>query len=468
MSCLFLIFGVLFFAGPLGAQQSFVPQNQAQLQASFAPVVQHVVPSVVNVYAKRYVRTRTRRLPPLFDDPLFRRFFGDGFGGQQRIREQQSLGSGVIVDASGLVVTNNHVIEGGEELRVMLADRRQFEATLILADERTDLAVLRLKDPPSDLKPIAFRDSDNVNVGDLVLAIGNPFGVGQTVTSGIVSALARTYVGVSDYQSFIQTDAAINPGNSGGALVALDGRLLGVNTAIFSNSGGSVGIGFAIPANMVRQVVRAAQSGGKIKRPWIGARFQDVTQELADAVGLPRPHGALIMELHPQSPLKKAGANVGDVVLRVDSHDVMTWADMRYRIGSRDIGGRILMEVQSDDRQRHLLFDLVAAPETPPRNETVVEQKNAGPFIGVKIANLNPALVDELRLEDMPEGVIVIGVVRNSPAHRFGFVIGDIIRRINGQTISSVAQFLALNASQAKKWEIDILRGDRIIRGVLR
>ena len=238
------------------AQERRVP-NPGEIQLSYAPVVHRVAPAVVNVYAAKVVQNRN----PLFDDPIFRRFFGvPGDGGRQQV--QRSLGSGVIVDASGLVVTNVHVIEGADDIKVSLADKREFEASIVLKDSRSDLAVLRLKDAHERFPTLDFANSDALEVGDVVLAIGNPFGVGQTVTHGIVSALARTQVGITDYQFFIQTDAAINPGNSGGALVDMAGRLVGINTAIFSRSGGSQGVGFAIPANMVRVVVASARSGG--------------------------------------------------------------------------------------------------------------------------------------------------------------------------------------------------------------
>src|SRR5512136_3468614 len=281
------------FAGVAGAQERRLPM-QAELRLSYAPVVQHVAPAVVNVYAAKVVQSRN----PLLDDPIFRRFFGVPGGGGNQL--QRSLGSGVIIDAAGLVVTNNHVIEGADEVKVSLADKREFEATLVLKDPRTDLAVLRIKDGHERFPVLDFADSDALQVGDVVLAIGNPFGVGQTVTHGIVSALARTQVGISDYRFFIQTDAAINPGDSGGALVDLTGKLIGINTAIFSRSGGSQGIGFAIPANMVRVVVASAKGGGKtVQRPWLGARLQAVTPEIAESLSLKRPVGALVSSVAP-------------------------------------------------------------------------------------------------------------------------------------------------------------------------
>ena len=278
------------------AQERRVPM-QSELRLSYAPVVQQVAPAVVNVYAAKVVQNRN----PLLDDPIFRRFFGvpGGLGNQV----QRSLGSGVIVDAGGLIVTNNHVIEGADEVKVSLADKREFEASLVLKDPRTDLAILQIKDGRERFPVLEFADSDALQVGDVVLAIGNPFGVGQTVTHGIVSALARTQVGVSDYQFFIQTDAAINPGNSGGALVDMTGKLVGINTAIFSRSGGSQGVGFAIPANMVKVVVASAKTGGKaVARPWLGAKLQAVTADIADSMGLKRPSGALIANVAPDCP----------------------------------------------------------------------------------------------------------------------------------------------------------------------
>src|ERR1700716_1001621 len=269
---------------PAVAQDRRVPASPADVKLSYAPIVQRVQPAVVNVYAAKTVQNRN----PLLDDPIFRRFFGGG--GPQPEQMQRSLGSGVMVDPSGLVVTNNHVIEGADQVKVSLADKREFEAEIVLKDARSDLAVLRIGDKRERFTAIDLGDSDSLQVGDVVLALGNPFGVGQTVTHGIVSAVARTQVGITDYQFFIQTDAAINSGNSGGALVDLSGKLVGINTAIFSRSGGSQGIGFAIPANMVKVVVASAKSGGKaVKRPWLGARLQGVTSEIAETLGLKRP-----------------------------------------------------------------------------------------------------------------------------------------------------------------------------------
>src|ERR1700758_564646 len=317
---------IVIVAAPLGAgaqertPERRVPSSANELRLSYAPVVRRAAPAVVNVYAAKTVAVRN----PLFDDPIFRRFFGvPGAPGGQGEPVQRSLGSGVLVDAEGLVVTNNHVIEGADQVRVSLADKREFEADMVLKDSRSDLAVLRIRAQNERFPALELADSDALEVGDVVLAIGNPFAVGQTVTHGIVSAVARTQVGITDYQFFIQTDAAINPGNSGGALVDLNGRLIGINTAIFSRSGGSQGIGFAIPANMVRVVVGSAKGGSTaVKRPWLGARLQAVTPEIADGLGLKRPEGALVASVVAQGPAARAGLRTGDLILTVDGLSV--------------------------------------------------------------------------------------------------------------------------------------------------
>jgi len=474
VACLFVC--MVLYLGNIGyasAQQFIgsgggktVPRSSADIRHSFSPVVDAVVPSVVNVYAKRFVRERRRGL---FDDPFFKQFFGDEFGSRlapEESRAQESLGSGVVVDGRGLVVTNHHVIKNAEELTVILSDRREYKARVVVDDERTDLAVLELLSPPEDLQAIVLSDSDNVAVGDLVLAIGNPFGVGQTVTSGIISALARTQVGISDYQSFIQTDAAINPGNSGGALVGTDGRLIGVNTAIFSRSGGSIGIGFAIPANMVGQIIRAAQKGEGIVRPWLGVSLQRVSNDLVAMLGLDRPKGALVTGLHNLSPLKSAGLAVGDVILSVDDNQVESGAALRYQVATRDIGGSINLLILRDARRMTVTANLIPAPEVPPRNTLMIDDQ--GVLSGAELANINPALIDELRLPLDRTGVMVLSVVRGSSAERLGIRVGDIVKAIGARDITKVADLKALRGKLDRVGSIEILRGDRILRAKLR
>src|SRR5689334_8051698 len=351
------------------AQERRVP-TQSELRLSYAPVVQHVAPAVVNVYAARMVQNRN----PLLDDPIFRRFFGVPGGGPSN-QVQRSLGSGVIVDAGGLIVTNNHVIEGADEVKVSLADKREFEATLVLKDPRTVLAILRVKDSHERFPVLDFADSDALQVGDVVLAIGNPFGVGQTVTHGIVSALARTQVGVSDYQFFIQTDAAINPGNSGGALVDMTGKLVGINTAIFSRSGGSQGIGFAIPANMVRVVAGSAKTGGNaVVRPWLGAKLQVVTADIADSMGLKRPAGALVSNVAANSPAARAGLKAGDLIVSVDGQNVDDPNAFDYRFATKPLGGNARLGIMRNGREQAVTIALQAAPDTP-RDEIVIRSR---------------------------------------------------------------------------------------------
>src|SRR5438477_12283990 len=332
----------VFAASSALAQDRLVPSSPNQLKLSFAPIVQRTTVAVVNVYAAKIVQNAN----PLLNDPIFRRFFGLQ-GNQAPEQMQRSLGSGVMVDPSGLVVTNYHVIDGADEVKVSLADKREFEADIMLKDSRSDLAVLRLKDTKEKFATLDFANSDELLVGDVVLAIGNPFGVGQTVTHGIISALARTQVGITDYQFFIQTDAAINPGNSGGALVDMTGKLAGINTAIFSRSGGSQGIGFAIPANMVRVVVASAKGGGKAaKRPWLGARRQAVTPEIAETLGLRLPSGALVANVTPNGPAAKAGLKLSDLIVGIDGQIIDDPNAFDYRFATRPLGGTSQIDVQ--------------------------------------------------------------------------------------------------------------------------
>jgi Do/DeqQ family serine protease len=440
------------------AQERRVP-TQSELRLSYAPVVQHVAPAVVNVYAAKVVQNRN----PLLDDPIFRRFFGVPGGGMGN-QVQRSLGSGVIVDAGGLIVTNNHVIEGADEVKVSLADKREFEATLVLKDPRTDLAILRVKDGREKFPVLDFADSDALQVGDVVLAIGNPFGVGQTVTHGIVSALARTQVGVSDYQFFIQTDAAINPGNSGGALVDMTGKLVGINTAIFSRSGGSQGVGFAIPANMVKVVVASAKTGGKaVARPWLGAKLQAVTADIADSMGLKRPSGALIANVTPNSPAARASLKPGDLIVSVDGQDVEDPNAFDYRFATKPLGGTARLGIVRGGREQTVTVALQIAPELP-REEIVIRSRS--PFSGVKIANLSPALVDELQVRNADEGVVVVDVDNGSYASNLGFQRGDVIQEVNGERVATTHDLERLSKAQNRAWRIVIVRNGQKISAV--
>ena len=414
---------------------------------------------MVNVFSKRTVKQRRR--PSLFDDPFFKRFFGERFGGsQKRERMESSLGSGVIVSGDGLIVTNHHVINGATEIKVVLSDRREFSAELIVDDERTDLAVLRVDTEGAVLPTIPLHDSDDVEVGDLVLAIGNPFGVGQTVTSGIVSALARTQVGIGDFSFFIQTDAAINPGNSGGALVTMDGQLLGINTAIYSRSGGSVGIGFAIPANMVRTVIESAKSGGALVRAWTGITGQTVTADLAMGFGLDRAGGVVVSQLYDGGPADRAGLKPGDVILSVDGVEIQDYESLRFRVATRDLGEAVPIEVWRAKNNLALNLPIEAAPEMPPRE--VVRLRGKHPLAGAQVANLSPALAEELDIPGAWMGVIVTKVARGSPAQRVRMRPGDVLLAVNDREISEVADIDAAIGSSASRWRITIRRGGKV------
>jgi serine protease Do len=344
---------------------------------------------------------------------------------------------------------------------VVLADRREFEAKIIRSDERTDLAVLKIEAGSEALPFLELRDSDELEVGDLVLAIGNPFGVGQTVTSGIVSALARTGVGVSDYRFFIQTDAAINPGNSGGALVSLDGRLVGINTAIYSRSGGSIGIGFAIPSVMVKTVLASVGGNGRIVRAWLGAGGQPVTADLAQSLGLPRPLGVLVKEIVPNSPAAKAGLRVGDVIERVNGHEVEDTEALRFRIATLPIGSTAKLGTYRSGVHRLVEAALTAPPEDPPRDEGRLAGEH--PLSGARVANLSPALADELGLDTASRGVIVLDTARGTPAARLGLSNGDILAALNGKNVTSVAELRDLVTARQRQWQISIRRGGKLL-----
>jgi len=413
-----------FACAPLNAiaQTRTAPANRAEMQLSFAPVAARAGPAVVNVYAQRVVRSMSR-------DPFFGRFSGP--------RMEQSLGSGVIVRENGIIVTNNHVIEGAQSLKVVLADRREFDAELVLADPRVDLAVLRINAGNERLPTLQFANTQDAEVGDLVLAIGNPFGLQQTVTSGIISALARTEVGISDYAFFIQTDAAINRGNSGGALVNMDGRLIGINSAIASESGGSNGVGFAIPAEMVRRVVESAVSGGStVIRPWLGARLQTVNAELARSLNLPRPEGVLVGELYPRSAGERAGLRVNDIILSVGGVEVRDDTAVRYQFATQRPGSQVPLTVLRGGRQ----LTVTAVAEAPPGGAPdphLLTGRNA--LAGVQVVTMTPATAEAAGLDPFKSGVIIQNIDRRAPAARI-LRPGDIIYAVNGRPVRDAAQ----------------------------
>jgi serine protease Do len=416
-----------------------LPTSLPQMQISFASVVRKTGPAVVNIYSKRRVRN------PFADDPFFGRFMGGD-------RVQSALGSGVIVRGDGIIVTNNHVVADADQITVALADRREFEAKVLLADERTDLAVLRVNTGGKPLPTLAFHDSDDAEVGDIVLAIGNPFGVGQTVTSGIVSALARTQVGVSDYQFFIQTDAAINPGNSGGALVGMNGELLGINSAIYSRTGGSVGIGFAIPANMVKLVVNTALGGAKeVARPWLGIETQPIDSALAETLGLDHPIGVLVTDVESGSPAAQAGLAVRDVITNVDGIEVNDEQALNFRVATKGIGSTASLVFIRNGQKRTATVRLSKEPENSSHASLEIQGRN--PLQGAQVTTVNKQLATKLGVEP-GAGVLITETSRTSVALQYGFGPGDLIIAVNGRKVVTPAALQAALNSAKSGWRI--------------
>ncbi|PNG25531.1 Do family serine endopeptidase [Methylocella silvestris] len=435
------------------------PQAATEVMLSLAPVVKKAQPAVVNVYASR---TEKRSRNALYDDPIFERFFGGG--GRPGGSTSRSLGSGVLVDSSGLVVTNYHVIEGMTDVKVALADKREFDADIVLRDQRTDLAVLRLKGG-ANFPVMELGDSDALEVGDFVLAIGNPFGVGQTVTQGIVSALARTQAGISDSGFFIQTDAAINPGNSGGGLVDMRGRLVGINSAIFSQTGNSVGIGFAVPSNMVRVVVAAAKSGQRVRRPWLGASLQAVSREIADSLGLDRPSGALVAEVTDGGPADKAGVKRGDIIAAVDGQTIDDPESFGYRLSTKALGGEASLSLMRNGKPLNVKLALSPAAEIPARDP--VKLKGPSPFSGATVINLSPAVMEEMSIHGVNDGVVIGEIEDGSTAAEVNFQKGDVILLINDVKIQTTRDLeKAVNGRHAY-WKLTILRGGQVETTVL-
>jgi Do/DeqQ family serine protease len=436
-----------------------LPSSSGDILLSFAPVVKQAQPAVVNVYASR---TDKRPQNPFFDDPIFRFFGGMGRPGGPTAR---SLGSGVLVDPSGLVVTNYHVIQGMTDVKVALADKREFDAEIVLRDQRTDLVVLQLKGGER-FPAMELGDSDALEVGDIVLAIGNPFAVGQTVTQGIVSALARTQVGISDYGFFIQTDAAINPGNSGGALIDLRAKLVGINSAIYSQTGSSIGIGFAIPVNMVKIVITAAKGGGHaVRRPWFGASLQTVSREIAESLGLARPAGALLADLSAGGPAAAAGLKRGDLITAIDGQPVDDPEGLGYRLGTKPLGGTASVTFLRDGKQSTVAIKLVPAPEFPARDP--VKLTGYSPFAGMTVVNVSPAVLEELSIRGVSEGVAVSDIEEGSRAAMVNFQKGDVILAINDNAIGTTRDLEKAARLPHDYWKLTIARGGEVITTVI-
>lgn len=430
------------------------PTSRADMQMSLAPVVRKVSPAVVNVYAQRVVRQRRSIL-----EDMMRGLPPGALGGMTRERIEQSLGSGVLVRADGVIVTNNHVVDGADALKVVLSDRREYEAKVLVVDPRTDLAVLKINAGAERMPFLAFADTRQAQVGDLVIAIGNPFGLQQTVTSGIISALARTEVGINDFSFFIQTDAAINRGNSGGALVDVNGNLVGINTAIFSEGGGSNGIGFAIPSEMVRRVVEGALTGGQIVRPWLGVSSQAVTQQLARSLNLDRPRGVLVDDIWPGGPAQRAGVQRGDVILSINGVDVNDDPGLRYQAATQRPGASVPLRIVRGSSQQTVTVRLDAPPRSPAPDPRTIQGEN--PLDGTQVVALSPAAADEAGLNPFSTGVFIQQMDRRGIAARLGFQPGDVIQEVNGQRVRTTADLE--RALSNGPWKIALQRNGQPI-----
>lgn len=449
LAALFVVIG-----STVGAQTA-VPQTQAEILLGFAPVVKKAAPAVVNIYAKIITQAHQS---PFVGDPFFEDFFRS-FGPPQP-RVQNSLGSGVILSEDGIVVSNYHVVGMATDIRVVLSDRREFSARVLLGDKSADLAILQL-DGAEDLPFLALRNSDEVAVGELALAIGNPFGVGQTVTSGIISGLARSGAATGNARGyFLQTDAPINPGNSGGALVDVNANLIGINTSILSRSGGSNGIGFAIPANLVAEFVSQAQAGNQeFERPWAGLAGQPVNADLAGSLGLTVPEGVLISEIHPQSPFAAAGIKVGDVITSVDGKPVNSPSEMLFRMTVAGVGNQARVTRRNATGEEDIAVVMMAPPNDPPAQEVKLDNHTMLP--GLTVVRINPAIIARYGLPLTLEGVLVTDP--GPVGQRIGLRSGDVVLSVNGNVPASGEDVRKSFTDPPRRNQIDVLRrGQRV------
>ena len=447
------IFALIFFSfSSIIFAKDTVPQSELEIKLSFVSLVKQAAPAVVNIYAQRIIEERRS---PFSRDPFFRDFF-QNFG-QLQPRVQNSLGSGVILSADGYVVSNYHVVGGATDIRVVLHDGREISGDVVLADEDSDLAVLKIN-TDEILPHLDLRKSDTVEVGELVLAIGNPFGVGQTVTNGIISGLARTGIASGSAKGyFLQTDAPINPGNSGGALIDISGSLVGVNTSILSRSGGSNGIGFAIPADLVGQFLIQAKAGrSSFIRPWAGMRGQPITFEMAASLNLPAMSGMIISELHELSPFSKVGIGVGDIITKVDGLDINNPAEMLYRMSVVGIGTAADVSYLSQGILKSSKIDLVEMPNWEAKQVTL------GPefiFMDLHISELTPEFQSKFGLSFSSDGLIILDPGRI--ASRLGLRQGDLLREVNRKPVDTIEDAISAISSIKSSGSITIIRSGR-------
>jgi serine protease Do len=417
--------------------KSVEPVSLGNFANGFASVLKPALPAVVNIHTSKVVKP-SRSQMPFFNDPMFKQFFGDQFGSEApRAEREHSLGSGVIVTSDGTILTNNHVIDGATDVKVDLSDKREFQAKVIGTDAKTDIAVLKID--ASNLPTLAIGDSSRLHVGDVVFAIGEPYGLTSTATMGIVSATGRGDLGIENYEDFIQTDAAINPGNSGGAMIDLHGNLIGINTAILAENGGNQGIGFAIPINMARSVMDQIVSHGKVVRGYLGLVPQDVTPALAKQFGLSEPKGALIAELESDTPAARAGLKRGDVILAVNGQDVTSANDLRLRISQTPPGTNVKLQISRDGKIQDVNVALGELPEKAQKSGPA--EGESGGLEGVEVQSLTPDLAEQLQLQPGTRGVVVTSVDPASQAAAAGLGRGDVIQEVNHKPVSSIEDF---------------------------
>jgi serine protease Do len=400
-----------------------------------ADVAAMTMPAVVNINTDKVVEMQSH---PFMDDPFFRRFFDRQM--PDRERRERSLGSGVVISADGYIVTNNHIVEDAESIRVTFNDRESYDAEVIGTDPQTDVALIKI-DPERDLPHLDFGDNEALRVGERVLAVGNPFGVGQTVTMGIVSAMGRS-IGLMDYEDHIQTDASINPGNSGGALVNMRGEVVGINSAILSRSGGSQGIGFAIPASMVQRIIESLREDGQVERAWLGVSIQPVNQSIADYYGLDKPTGVLVARVNEDTPADEAGLEDGDIILSVDGRRVDTTAQLRNTVSLTPVGATVELRLLRDDEE---ISKKVTLGEMPTPENLAQGRSTGGESVngleGVKVRELNEQLRRRFDIDDSVVGLMITDIDPSSKAAREGLREGDVILEIDRKEISSLGDY---------------------------
>jgi serine protease Do len=426
------------------ATDSFADNKSALLDTHggiIADTAENRINSVVNISSTKVIKApQGKQYHPFFSDPFFKHFFGQGFFNIPRERREKSLGSGVIVSKDGLVLTNNHVVENAQEILITMADEREMEAEIVGTDPKSDVAVLQLKGDLKGIEPIPIGDSTKLRLGEIVLAMGNPFGLEHTVTMGIVSAKGRANVGITDYEDFIQTDAAINPGNSGGALINLKGELVGINTAIISRSGGYQGIGFAIPSNMAQSIMNSLVKHGKVIRGWLGVSIQDLDQGLAKAMGLDQTRGVLVSEVVEDSPAQKAGIKRGDVILKINDKQINSTGQLRSTVASFGAGTKVSVDYIRNKKRKNSTVELGQLPENLAEHSFF--EKDYGALSGITIAPLNDENKAKFQIPDqVNQGVVIADIKDGSPAQMANLRPGDIILEINRMEVNSVDDF---------------------------